>query len=69
LKEDKNQSELPLVDPQIKVLVKDGAQKAPFQDVEINLKMELLKNISLAQITNYIQQQVSQNSTHFTDSY
>jgi hypothetical protein len=48
LKEDKNRSELPLVDPQIKVLVKDGAQKAPFQDVEINLKMELLKNISLA---------------------
>ena len=32
----------------------DGSQKVPLGDVEMNLKMELLKNISVTQITNYI---------------
>lgn len=31
--------------------------------------MELLKNFSLTQITNYIQQQVGKSSTRFADRY
>lgn len=47
----------------------DEAQKTLSQDAEMNLKIELLKNISLAQITSYIQQQTSQSSTRFATSY
>ena len=45
-------------------------QLKDFSDNELALKIELLKNFSLTQITNYIQQQqVSQSSTRFIDQY